>query len=259
MNKTVNKKNRMMMTRMKMIKMMINSKAVVMTMRMKMDRVMTISNNRAQAMMMINNNPNSNNSKRRTKSCLLLKWSVDNNLNSLSSLLYWAKYPTFHALLITSLALCIQERSKECPEGRILIIMPHKISFINPGWKILKCLNPKCNHGLLLWKTMTLKLIWSLKLLSSPLKLSKRILLSKPSHIKYQQKVKNSFLNFTKKTKNSKDGKSTQPIQWTRIWLHLQIQTVFQTQIKVFTTAKTSFKESSIKKVFLMWMKEINK
>lgn len=90
MNKTVNKKNRMMMTRMKMIKMMINSKAVVMTMtmRMKMDRVMTISNNRAQAMMMINNNPNSNNSKRRTKSCLLLKWSVDNNLNSLSSLLY---------------------------------------------------------------------------------------------------------------------------------------------------------------------------
>lgn len=231
---------------------MINNKAVAMKMRMRTVRVIK-TNSKARAMTMINNNnQNSSNNKRRTKNYPLSNWLIDNSLNSLSSLLYWAKYPIYLARWITLLALCIQVPSRVCPEGLIRIIMASRKSFTSLDWRISKYPNPKYNQGLLSWKTMTPRLIWNLKLSSSRQNLSNKNLLSKLSLIKYQHKVKNSFHNFINRTKNLKDGKSTLLTLWILIWLHSPILTVLQTQVKVFTTVKISSKESSMKKGFSM-------
>ena len=91
MNKTTIRNNRMMMNRMKMTKMTTISNSKVVVIKMRMRTVLAIKTNSqalAKMMMTINNNQNSSNSKRRTKNCRLLKWSIDNSLNSLSFPLY---------------------------------------------------------------------------------------------------------------------------------------------------------------------------
>ena len=73
MNRTVNKKNRMkMMNKIKIRKIrMINNKEVVTMIKIKMSRVIKISNSKVQGMM--TNNSQSSNKRRKIKSCQLSK------------------------------------------------------------------------------------------------------------------------------------------------------------------------------------------
>lgn len=204
-NKTVNNSSKMMTMNKKM---MMNSNKVVVTMTnskmmTKMDPVMMTNNNKVQ----VKTNSSNQSKSRKIKSCLHLKWLSVNNLNSLNLLLYLVKFLTCHVLLITLLGLYILLLSQVCRGGRMEVVMALRISFIKLGWKILKCLSHKDNRALLSWKTMMLKLIWNLKLLSNLQNLLNKILLYKQNLIKYQLKAKNSSLNFIKKIKSLKDGK----------------------------------------------------
>ena len=141
MNRTVNKKNRMkMMNKIKIRKIrMINNKEVVTMIKIKMSRVIKISNSKVQGM--TTNNSQSSNKRRKIKSCQLSKWLIANNLNSLSSPLYWAKYRTFLVRWIILSEPCIRLHSQECLEEPIRIIMPRRISSIKLDCRISKCPN----------------------------------------------------------------------------------------------------------------------
>lgn len=135
-NKTVNNSSKM-MTMSK--KMMMNSNKVVVTMTnskmmTKMVQVMMTNNNKVQ----VKTNSSNQSRSREIKSYLRLKWLSVNNLNSLNLLLYSVKFLIFHVLLITSLGLYILLLSQVCRGGRMEVVMALRISFIKPGWKILK-------------------------------------------------------------------------------------------------------------------------
>lgn len=134
-NRTVNSSKMMTMNK----KMMMNSNKVVVTMTnskmmTKMDPVMMTNNNKVQ----VRTNSSNKSRSRKIRSYLRLKWLSVNNLNSLNLLLYSVKYLTCHVLLITLLGLYILLLSQVCRGGRMEVVMALRISFIKPGWKILK-------------------------------------------------------------------------------------------------------------------------